>query len=189
MASTVFGIKLENQSAKWLLVGGLGAVLMGVILFGGGDAAEETAELATTANSSPSGEAGTAAAVPGPRRGGLPATPKSPRKTREWPRLDPVEVIKHNPFTLSEAAAEQLALESGKTKDVPTAEELAALERNKRREQLVEELRRTRVSMIFRSDAGNAAVIGNRVLKEGEIVEGVRIVSITNSGITVEPSE
>lgn len=184
MADTLFGIKLEGQNRLRLLIAALGIVAVGCYLWGDEGLVTPTTELAAAAPDSANPDA---PANANPRRRGGPKTPNTAKKTREWPRLDPAEAMKHNPFTLSEDAAEQLSLQPGKEKDGPTEEELAAMERQKLRDQLLDELRRTGVSMIFRSSNVNVAVIGKRTLREGQIIDGVRVVSISNTGITVEP--
>lgn len=187
VANTVFGIKLENQRTSWLLIGGLGAVLVAALLYGGDEAGADGVESSVSRSSESNGPAD-AAPSPVARAGNRPAESLPvARKIRKWPDLDPAEVMKHNPFVLSERAAEEISLESENPQDTPSEETLQLIAKQKLCDQTLDELRRARVSAVFRTSGGNAAVVGERTLREGDVFNGVRIVDITSKGITVEP--
>jgi hypothetical protein len=46
-----------------------------------------------------------------------------------------------------------------------------------------------RVRAIFMTERGPAAMLGATLVHEGDVVEGVRVVSIRADGIIVEPAE
>jgi len=48
-------------------------------------------------------------------------------------------------------------------------------------------LRSKGAAAVVRSERGAAAVIGNRVVRVGDVVEGYRVVSIDPQGIVLEP--
>jgi hypothetical protein len=188
MADTVFGFKLENRRAAWLVIGGLAAVLFAVLVLDEGESeAPDAAAASSVGSARNAGTPGDATSVGAPR-GAPSGSSRSVRKIRQWPEIDLADVLKQNPFMLSDQATEELALQTGEAKEtLPTDEEIQAALRQKRLGETLDELRRTGVSAIFRTAQGNAAVIGNRTLKEGDVIDGVRIVSISDKGIVVEP--
>lgn len=65
--------------------------------------------------------------------------------------------------------------------------EKRAKERQERIQQIIAELHGHKVRMILRTDKKTSAMIGNRLVSEGDVIEGVRIISILPTGVIVKP--
>jgi hypothetical protein len=105
----------------------------------------------------------------------------------DWPKVAPEDAEELNPFdpedrekrkaatVVVEEPAPAEELEQSEQPTLSPAERMKAAFANKR------------VRMILRTRNGVIGLIDNEVLREGEIVEGVRIVSIRADGVLVEP--
>ena len=108
-------------------------------------------------------------------------------KEADWPKVNPEDAEELNPFDPEDREKRKLAtvvveetapveeLEEPAEPTLSPAERMKAAFANKR------------VRMICRTRNGVIGLIDNQVLREGEIVEGVRIVSIRADGVLVEP--
>lgn len=192
MAEKLFGLKLGNSPKQWWVAGGLTAVLVGVLAFNRDDTPEPPispapSEDAAGANSQASDN---------PRR----STPvdkvrvvrKSPavRKRISAGRLpDLSSALKHDPFAIPSAIALPVQPEIAPQTAVAEAtdEDSVTDARRQAVQQTLNDLRSKKIMLIFRQGDGAAALIGDRVVKEGQIIDGVKIESISPRGITVLP--
>ena len=58
--------------------------------------------------------------------------------------------------------------------------------RGEKAESLLAEFKTRKVKLIFRTNNKACALIGDRLIKEGEIIDGIKIVSISNNGVVVQ---
>lgn len=68
------------------------------------------------------------------------------------------------------------------------AAEKRAKERREKIQQTIAELQGQKVKMILRTDNKTSAMIGNRLVSEGDLIDGVRVVSILPTGVIVKPA-
>ncbi len=167
-----------------LLVGTLGLVLVGVLVFGqnGNETAPDTAD--------------DSARMASRRRS---ATVTMPVVSTNWPEVSLEQMLQNNPFAdrisllesanvskTAQAATEQEPAGAAEATDEKT---LAANERRDKAEAFLTELRTQRVKMILRSGEKVSAMIGERLIREGEIIDGVRIVSILPNAVLAEVTQ
>ena len=116
----------------------------------------------------------------------------------------PVEqMIKQNPFAklpdppkplppTPKVVAPQVTVTVVKA-SAPSPEVLEAEKQTKERRQKIQqtiaELQGAKVKMILKTDKKTSAMIGNRLVSEGDVIDGVRIVSMLPSGVIVKPAE
>lgn len=165
-----------------ILLGVLGLALAYVVLQGSGESTETAGEPETPA-------ARKKAAASGPR-----AT-----STVELRRVSlPIDqIVQQNPFAKLVAPPKP---EPKKPEPPPVAivsvavpkppdpiVEKRAKEKQERVQQIIAELHGQKVKMILRTDKKTSAMIGNRLVSEGDVIEGVRIISILPTGVVVRP--
>jgi hypothetical protein len=168
-----------------IMIGALGIVLAGVLVFGQDSSAK------------PGGAADAGVTTEAPRTARQPGKSAVVVKTTAWPKVTLDEMLRHNPFAtpnlppegppetptpvkpqsvISEAqAAEKLQAETSRD------------EQRIKRAALVADWQNQKVKLILRTDRGVSAMIGDRKVREGQIIDGVRIVSIRPTGVLVEP--
>ena len=119
----------------------------------------------------------------------------------QWPERTLDTIVSHNPFVLvtdnSDSSnphpnekqqelfdgSRQAAIESGASDDQINQELEAERIRIQTRIQAVQN---QRVSMIFQGPKGMTAMLGDRLISEGDLLEdGIRVTHITNAGITL----
>src|SRR5262249_18411126 len=131
-------------------------------------------------------DAGTA-----PRRAARPVK-APPAKARSLPVAASAEeleaTLKFNPFALTTSLRQLFQVDSAAPPlAAPSARQPDEKAREAAPEKRLSEFRRQKVSAIFRTSTGAAAaLVGSRVLKEGEVLDGIRIVSISADGVMVE---
>ena len=182
MADKLFGVSLRDQRVKWLLVAGLAAVLLAIVVCGSGDPPGGTSPAAT----------------PGVRKRVVPASGKAAgvktarsRWTGGTVSADELETtLQFNPFAPAHTLQQQLESRETPGSDSaasPTAEQRAENVRALAIRQRLSEFRGQKISVLFRTADGTAAArIGGRVVREGEILDGIRIVSIGTDGVVIE---
>jgi len=167
---------------RQLVVIGVLAVILVVVLiaqFGGasdkpkdGDARGADRKVASPA----ARPASPAPATPSAARPGeaAPAKPPAP----PWPKLNADAAAQHDPFAVPEALRRQLT-EARKPNNPAPAKNVGA--------EALAALRSKGAAVVLRSERGAAAIVGNRVVRVGDVVEGYRVVSIDPQGILLEP--
>jgi len=214
VADKMFGISLQNDQAKYLLVAVLAAILLAVIAWPGesspatpGAKAAATSEQhptatsgigSSTAQSSSSapvsaggigagGEGAAAKTEPKPAAKTL-AKKQSARKAFTPLTEDELaSTLSFNPFVPSALLQAQLPGQSTVATQ-QAQEDLAEKARALAVEQRLNEFRSKKVSVVFRTaDGTSAALIGDKqVVREGEVIDGIRILSISHEGVVVE---
>ncbi len=109
------------------------------------------------------------------------------RRQPKWPEIsleqalahDPFQPLDHNTTADDEAVDHEAAVE--------IAENVANGAKTSAGDDAVREFQLRGVSMIYRNSKQTCAVIGDRVVHEGDVIDGVRIVAITNREVVVEP--
>lgn len=191
MAEKMFGISLHDQRAKYLLVAVLAAILLAVIAWPG---------------DAPPAESGAAAAVRTPRNS-TPArdnvaiktepqafartTGKKSVKASDAARLSEDELeltLSYNPFVPSALLQAQIPGSQMTATEQQVQKDLAEKAQVLAAEQRLSEFRGKKVRVVFRTaDGSSAAIIGDKLLvREGEVIDGVRILSISSDGVVVE---
>lgn len=165
----------KSQKNLWIVVAGL-AVLLVVLNFWPGE---------DEADSKPSP---VAAATPTPAD--KPAIKPVTRKI-VWPEIALEDVLQADPFHAGQEAAlaQAQALASGQPANTmeallgspgglpkPTDLEMAELD-----------IEKYPVKLVFQSPRGSAALIGDQVYYQGDVIEGMRIVQIASQGVTLQP--
>jgi hypothetical protein len=179
MADAILGLKVQRGKAQWLLVGGLAALLVGVILFSEEDA--PAAPESTAGNTSESSAAGRRrAAAPQPAKRNAPRWAKA-----AVPALE--EAIAEDPFAMSPELSQALGLQTAASASAPPAQNARPDGEREHASRTVAQWRSLGVSMIVTTPTGMAALVGNQLLREGQVIDGVRVVTIDRHGIVVEP--
>ena len=178
--SEPFDIELEDkpkkQTSTWIVVGALAIILVGLNVW-----PDETQP--TTATPS-------AASPPGPQQSAAADTDSISlaRRSINWPNLALEDIIRANPFQMN-ARLEQ-ALQGWELQASAVAEpSSAATTMENRRQREIRKLDPSQfpVSLVFQGPAGTAAVIGDRIVYEGDRIEGMQIVKISEAGVSLKP--
>jgi hypothetical protein len=189
----MFGVSIRDQRIKWLVVVALAAVLLALIVWPGDAPPAQPGAAATAA------QADVHAAAPGSGKVSGKTGATAVRKSRARPiivadreaELD--MALRFNPFAqMSRLEAQSLNSETtGSDPSLePAEEEIAERARAQTVEQRLSEFRGQKVSVLFRTAEGGAtAMIGTRLVHEGDIVDGVRVLSISTEGVVLEAAE
>ncbi len=179
---------LGMTRAQGLTIGALVAILVGAIFYG------------QSGNTPANSDANVAVTPPASQDAARPAsTAVVPVKiTTHWPAVSRERMLQHNPFKHLElppdvsAEAQPEAPPDEPTPDATAeaaAAEAAALaaEKQKKAQEILTEFQDRKVQMILRTGGKASAMIGNRLVHEGDIIGGIRIVSILPNGVLIEP--
>lgn len=176
---------------QWAVLGLLAAVLAGVLWLqlggreqnaeeniGRRQAGSDRAEAAPPA--SRPFPTGTSAASPG-KPGG------EPRALTPWPTLTLAEAAAYDPFQPLPAPpieeSRPLAKPAAKTK--PSQD---AAQRKARQEQALAALRKTGVTAVLQGPYGATAIVGRRLIRVGDQIDGFRVVAIEPDGVVIKPA-
>lgn len=168
---------------QWAIIGLLAVVLVGVIWLqlGGSEQSEGRSgpPSARPADTAPPGHTlttGSGAEVPG-----KPAETPSP----PWPNIPLSEAAAYDPFApFAAPPASQRASPAGpKTK--PSQD---SAQRKARNEQALAALRKTGTTAVLRGPHGAMAILGRRVIRVGDEIDGFRVVAIEPDGVVVTPA-
>jgi len=102
---------------------------------------------------------------------------RKPRKITNWPKIDLEETIAHNPFVMPDSS------ELDPENTDPNQNQAENLKR------FLSELRNENVSLIIQGPEKSMAVIGERTVQKGDVINGFRIVEIHSDGVVVEVSD
>jgi hypothetical protein len=95
--------------------------------------------------------------------------------------------LQFNPFAPRTALQTQLASETTSSEQ-EAQEEAAEKAQALAAAQRLSEFRGQKISIVLKmSDGASAVRIGKRLIHEGEVVDGIRVLSISAEGIVVEP--
>ena len=183
MAEKLFGIPLQNERVKWLMVGGLAAVLAALVCFQDSEEPGALPEAERPPARRPASRANSAGAAKGPVRKGL----RMAEPTAETARGHLDSALEFNPFALTPKLKTRLGIEAPLVAAHETGAAATAADPQSADDKRLSEFRDKKVSAVFRTaDGAAAALIGNRLVREGDVVDGVRIKSITAQGVVVE---
>ncbi len=180
--------------AKLALVAALAVSLMVVLMVQFGSGADDSVA-AGDAKQSPSAKQQRTNSAKQPN---LPARTMATSETqvrqpRVWPSVECDDVAEFNPFVLPESLA--AAVPSKQIDDAAKQADEARLfeEERKRREELrqrreavLSELKSQGAHLVVMSDKGPVAVIGERRLRIGDTIEGLRVKDINANGVILE---
>lgn len=174
-----------NNRAKWMLVGVLGVVLVGVVVWQLLPSGDATA-VNESRGAAPNVE-GEAPADRLPRRfpaKGVSLTASPTTIATQWPTIPLAKIVAHDPFapeTLPGVAAGAAASESD-------AELAAQQERAAQLAETLEALRERGVNLVLHTADGPVATIGDRMIKVGDKVGDYRVTEIDADGVVLEPA-
>lgn len=164
-----------------VLIGTLGVVLVGVMLYGQGDG-------------QPAAQTTTEATPPASRRRVAPTNTAAVHT--KWPDVSLEQMLQHNPFAARNVASSESnpSAEIAAAPVEPPVESAAeanpvANERREKAEAFLAELRTQRVKLILRTGEKVSAMIGERLIHEGEVIDGVRIISILPNAVLAEVTQ
>ena len=207
MADKMFGISLQDQRAKYLLVAVLAAILLAVVAWPGETSPASSGVVAATRpqpHSAAATDTGSSPAQPssstplspqgrwaGGEGASVKSTAKKPPVRKAFAPLSDDELkslLSFNPFVPSALLQAQLPGTQVSATEQQVREELAEKARVLAAEQRLNEFRGKKVRVVFQTaDGRSAALIGDKLLvREGEIIDGVRILSISPNGVVVE---
>ena len=111
----------------------------------------------------------------------------APVVQRRWPEVSLSKALQHDPFSLPLALRPRVEEPADAALEVPPAhrEEL----RRRKQLDLINKLRRDGVDMVVMTEHGRVARIGNLHLREGDVVEGMRVKEIHEKGVVLVPAE
>ncbi|MBN2477592.1 MAG: hypothetical protein JXB62_23495 [Pirellulales bacterium] len=181
-------MQIGASPGKLLLAAGLAVALTVVLIvqFSG------TSNAGDTNRSKRPKKTADRAAPPTSRAGDAPRAPEpveSQPAVNPWPKLGREEVLEYDPFTLPVAISRhQVATEAQSRREAEARqrrEELAQKEAAWNR--ALDTLQREGVTAVIGDDRdGNVAVIGSRILRVGDDLEGFRIIAIEPDGVVLQ---
>ncbi len=167
---------------QWAIIGLLAAVLVGVIWLQLGGS--EQGEKPVAPQSGPAAAPGRAAAT-GSAPGG-PGKPAGQPPSPPWPSFTLAEAAAYDPFQpfpAPPATAEPMPKAAAKTKPPQDS-----AQRKARHEQALAALRKTGTTAVLRGPQGALAILGRRVIRVGDEIDGFRVVAIEPDGVVVKPA-
>jgi len=182
VAESLFGLKVSGAKGQWLLVSGLALFLVGVILFTGED--DEPAPAGST-GAAETAASDNAPSIRAPSKS-KPAKARAPRWTRaDVPPLH--EALAGNPFGMSQELQQALGIDSAAAPGSKGTARPATLDTDAKAAQTLSDMKARGVNLIVATPRGRAALVGGRLVREGQVVGGLRIVAIDSGGLVVEP--
>ena len=189
MAELEARVKPIATPRQLLVVGVLGVVLVTVLVgqFGGASGKPGDAEVgkssggpSLTTDQASNRKPSTASAARSPQ-----ATTSQPA-TQAWPKLSAETAAQYDPFAVPEPLLRKI------TEGRPAAEDRKSSKSSPKRDASAENLAALRskgITVIVRTERGAVAMIGNRVVRVGDELEGCRVVSIDLQGIVLAPAD
>jgi hypothetical protein len=172
-----------------VLMGVLGAVLVVVLIgqFGGASSSPESAGV----GQSPEGAAPRTdrAADQKPKAASAARSPDAAAAkpaSRAWPKLSAEVAAQYDHFAVPEPLARQLIEGRRSAGDRKPSD---SLQKRGAGAESVAALKSKGTNVIVRSERGAAAMLGNRVVRVGDVVEGYRVMSIDLQGIVLAPAD
>lgn len=113
----------------------------------------------------------------------------SPPKKKKWVKVALDEAVQTNPFAELTVPQAPAAAEQEPVAQEAVAEMEALAEAAKAREAAIADLRTQKVSVILRHSGQATAMIGGRMVREGDLLNGFRVISILPTGVVFEADE
>ena len=105
---------------------------------------------------------------------------------KDWPSLSLGEVLENNPFAWPKELASPAQITDSKFGDDVSAD----AGDDPQRQELLDQLASAGVSAFYESNQGAIALVGTRVLRVGDVIEGkLRVLRIDPEQVTYEPVE
>jgi len=170
--------KIGASPGKLALIAVLAVVLIVVLFvqFGGGFGTKQSLNRepdGESHRSEPDGETGAQSDRPSRARG------TSRDSLSPWPKLDLADVLDYNPFAVRAPVSE------------PSDSPATTVESDAGRaeqERLLQQLQQEGVQAVIGSAVkGNAAVIGSRTVRVGDVLGQLRVVAVESDGVVLEP--
>lgn len=167
-----------------MVVLGVSLIVVLVVQFGGDSSVPKREEIK---NGSP--RTISAAQAAAPKR--TPATGQSNKATAStagepWPKFTAATASQYDPFIVPEPLVRRIA---GSAKDAGARKQDNATAKRATNAANVAALRSKGTSAVVHTDHGAMAVLGNRVVRVGDMVEGYRVETIDLQGIVLAPAE
>jgi hypothetical protein len=197
VADKLLGVSVGDQRIKWLVVVALAAILVAVIVCGN-DAPPAGAGATATAAARqghpahrPAPVSGTPAVENTSKIAAKTAVKKSRSRWNFAAAEDELELtLRFNPFAPKPALQPQLSNGDTPVTDpnlLRAEEERAERARALAAQQRLTKFRAQKVKVFLRTaDGGSVALIGGRFVREGDIVDGVRVLSISADAVVLE---
>ena len=103
----------------------------------------------------------------------------------QWPRIERTEALMHDPFQLPKRlvlTGRDTQPEEGRVEAAAVAQEIA---RHHHEIARIESLRARGVDMVLMSSRGCVASLGDITVREGDLIDGLRVVEIHSGGIVL----
>jgi len=182
MAESKSQTKGRTSRVKLVLVPVLALILVVVLVWPDGEQHRGNADEGT--NAAAASQTGASTKSAGSDQPGQ-ISKVLPRQAKVWPEIALEEILRHDPFALPSPLSSERQLADLQDEEEKLQEK--ADERARQLKQRIETLQQNRVSVIFRTEHGAAAVIGSRLVQEGGLFEeGLRIVEILPDGVILE---
>lgn len=168
-----------------LVVGVLGVVLVSVLIGQFSGASSQPGKAAVKAT--PKGPVPQAGQAIAPKSAAPAAQATTPKAVLEpWPELTAEVAAQYDPFAVPEPLARRIteiqkAKPDRKPNHSPPKRDLSA--------ENVAALKAKGITLIVRSQGGAVAMVGNRAVRVGDVLEGHRVVSIELDGVVLAPIE
>jgi type II secretory pathway pseudopilin PulG len=118
------------------------------------------------------------------------ATESTSAARSTWPALGLEEILQHNPFELPHSLTEDLSASPDETADESKEElnrqEEEARQKLKKQEAALAKLQKSGMTIYFEDQHGSAAIIGSRRVRQGDNIEGFRVVDVRPDGVVLE---
>jgi type II secretory pathway pseudopilin PulG len=177
-----------------VVVAVLGVILAAVVLsqWGGGSAgssastttdhraASQRPATIAAAKDAPSATAASRGTIGAGNAAG--ATNRTAATKPPWPQYTAAQVAQHDPF----AAASAETAKNGRSNGATPAD---ASRLKGRQKQAIINLKNRGINAVVRDAQGAAAVVGNRLVRVGDVVEGYRVVAIDRDGLVLSPPD
>lgn len=110
---------------------------------------------------------------------------------RAWPKLLMADVSDYDPFTVPAALVEEPIVavddeENGSTDEANAEREKEIARRQAERDRILAKLQEQGVTAVFRTSHGATATIGSRIVHEGDVLDGFRVIEIRPEGVVLE---
>lgn len=103
---------------------------------------------------------------------------------KPWPQFTKVEIVGHDPFALPDSLAMPIASASSIAQE-SSAEDWRRDEHEQKRRQTLAELKKKGVNVVVLGERVQAATIGGRTVRVGEVVDGFRVTEIRRDGVVL----
>lgn len=166
------------STSQIALIAVLGLIFIAVLVmqFGGGesDVTEVESAPAPPVAGSPAGTPAAVAASAAKQ-----ATPRT-----AWPRISLEEAAGYDPFSLHGNAGSQISAALRGSTDQSTEAEQAA---KTARSTTLHALQSQGVNVVFQDQQGAVAMVGTRLVRVGDLLDGYRVMKIGPDGVTLSP--